>query len=127
MAEPVPIMKDENNERPIPSAWRKTLVGIIEAFKNGDFKLECGVAGVQSISAEDAARIAGNIHDYGDRLTWLPEKTWRTSVCRWMRGYWEVLVDLFTETDGESDLVMVVKVYEDTEAYRFEVQSVHVP
>ncbi len=127
MTESVPILKDENDERPIPTAWRKTLADIVEAFKNGDFKLGCGVAGVQPISAKDATRIAGNIAAYGDQLTSLPEETWRTSVHRWVRGYWELLIDLFTVDEGESDLVMFVRVYEDGPSYRFEVQSVHVP
>ena len=127
MTESVPILKDENDDQPIPTAWRKTLADIVEAFKNGDFKLDCGVAGVQPISAEDATRIAGNINDYGDRLASLPDDSWRTSVHRWMREYWEILVDLFTVDEGESDLVMFVRVYEDGPAYRFEVQSVHVP
>ncbi len=127
MTESVAILKDENEERPIPTLWRNTLAEIVEAFKNGDFKLECGVAGVQPISDEEATRIAGNIDAYGNQLTSLPDDSWRTSVHRWMREYWEVLVDLFTVDEGESDLVMFVRVYEDGSAYRFEVQSVHVP
>jgi hypothetical protein len=44
-----------------------------------------------------------------------------------MRGYWDVLVDLFTVEEGASDLVLAVGVYEKGSAYIFEVQSVHVP
>ena len=127
MAEFVPVLKHEDNERPIPTAWRNTIVAIVDSFKKGDFKLECGIPFVQAVSAEDATRIAGNIEDYGAVLSSLPADTWRTSVCRWMQEYWDVLIDLYTVGEGESDLVMFIRAYEDGEAYRFQVQSVHVP
>jgi hypothetical protein len=57
----------------------------------------------------------------------LPEETWKTSACQWMRGYWDVLVDLFTVEEGASDLALAVRVYEEGSAYAFDIQSVHVP
>lgn len=123
----VPVVKDEDSENPIPTAWRETFFEIVEAFKDEDFRLARKIAGVDPISEKDAVRIAGNIENYGAQLISLPGDAWRTSIYRWMRGYWDVLVDLYTE-EGASDLVLSARVYEDDHlSYRFEVQSVHVP
>lgn len=127
MAEIVPILKDEENERPIPTAWRKTLIDVVDAFKEGDFQLKRGICGVCPISEEEAARIAGNIEAYGDNIVGLPEGAWRTSIYRWMRGYWDALIDLYTAREGASDLVLFVRVHEDGSRFSFEIQSVNVP
>lgn len=127
MSEIVPVLKDENGQRPIPFVWRKTFVEIVEAFKNGDFSLVAGVAGVRPVTPETAARIAGNLKNYGCRLAALPEDSWQTSACQWMAGYWDVLIDLFTVEEGASDLALAVRVYEEGLTYSFEIQSVYVP
>jgi len=127
MKETVPVLKDEANQRPVPSVWRRTFHDIVEALKDGDFGLKREVAGVRPITAEDATRIGNNIRSYGARLTSLREETWQTSACQWMRGHWDVLVDLFTVEEGASDLALSVRVYEEGSGYVFEVQSVHVP
>jgi hypothetical protein len=127
MSKTVPVFKDEDHQKPVPTAWRATLSGIVDALKDDDFKLERGIAGVRPLSSEVAVRISANIRSYGARLTALPEETWRTSACQWMRGYWDVLVDLFTIEEGASDLTLAVRVYEEGSAYVFDVQSVHVP
>jgi hypothetical protein len=127
MSNTVKVLKDEHSQAPIPSAWRSTLFAVVEAFKDGDFRLVGGVPGVRPISAENAERIATNIQSYGALLTRLPEDTWQTSACQWMRGYWDVLVDLYTIAEGASDLALAVRVYEEGLGYAFEVQSVHVP
>ncbi len=127
MSETVPVLKDERNQSPVPSAWRSTFSDIVEALKDGDFGVARSVVGVRPISTENAARIAGNIKGYGAQLTSLPEETWQTSACQWMRGYWDVLVDLYTVEEGASDLALSVRVYEEGSDYAFEVQSVYVP
>ena len=127
MKEIVPVLKDDKNQSLIPSDWRETFSSIVEAFVEGDFKLERGVVGVLPVSSEDALKIEKNIQFYGATLTRLPEDAWNTSACQWMRGYWDVLIDLYTIEEGASDLVLVVRVREDGQAYTFEVQSVHVP
>ena len=127
MSETVPVFKDEDNQRPIPSEWRRIFHDVVEAFKEGDFGLKRGVAGVRPISVEQAASIAANINEYGAHLATLPEESWQTSACQWVRGYWDVLVDLFTVEEGVSDLALVARVYEEGAAYVFEIQSVHVP
>ncbi|MGR9116093.1 MAG: DUF7668 domain-containing protein [Gammaproteobacteria bacterium] len=127
MTDKVLILKDEDNQMLVPEAWRNTFTDIVEAFKDGDFKLERGVHGVRPVSEDDAARIASNLANYGCHLISLPEETWNTSMCQWMQGYWDVLIDLFTSEEGASDLVLAVRVYEEGSSYIFEIQSIHVP
>jgi hypothetical protein len=127
MSEIIPILKDEQDQRPVPTAWRRTFVDIVEGLKEGDFDLVRRVKGVRPISAEDAIRIADNIKYYGAQLSSLPEQAWQTSVCQWMILYWGVLVDLYTVEEEASDLVMDVRVYEEGQAFAFEIVSVYVP
>jgi hypothetical protein len=127
MSNTTPVLKDEKAQQPVPSAWRSTLVFVVEAFKEGDFTLRNGISGVRAISLYDAKLITDNIKDYGAQLVSLPEKAWETSVCQWMQGYWVVLVDLFTAEEGASDLVLSVRVYEENGTYAFDIQSVYVP
>ena len=127
MSEIIQILKDEKNQAPIPTAWRRSFIDIVEGLKADDFDLVRKVDGVRPISVEDAARIGDNIKRYGAHLTSLPLETWRTSVCQWMIGYWDVLVDLYTAEEGASDLVLVARVYEVDQAFGFEILSVHVP
>ena len=124
---PVPVSKDENRQQPIPAAWRSTFVAIVESLMDGKTGLMPDVVGVRPITAVDAARIASAIQDYGATLVSLPEDTWNSSVCQWMLGYWDVLIDLFTVEEGASDLVLTARVWEEDAGYAFEVRSVHVP
>lgn len=127
MSNEIQVFKDEEKQQPIPTAWRQTLREIVEAFKDGDFQLDRGLAGVRALSPEDAARIARNLEGYGVHLTSLPDDTWETSACQWMRGYWDALIDLYTVEEGASDLALSVRVYEVAQGYDFQVESVHVP
>jgi hypothetical protein len=112
MSEYIPVLKNESNQSLIPTAWRQTFTEIVEGLKLGDFDLVRHVRGVRPISAEDAARITGNITGYGASLASLPVKTWPTSTCQWMIGYWDALIDLYTVEEGASDLALIVRVYE---------------
>jgi len=49
----IPI-EDEETEQPIPLAWRPTLREIVRAFTMGDYRLACGVADVDPVSAQQA-------------------------------------------------------------------------
>src|SRR4051812_31945404 len=80
----IPAIKDEENERPIPSSWRSGIKEIVAAFIRHDYKLSAGVPGVAPITAETAAQIHGYIQNYGETLIELPEETWKSSVCIWM-------------------------------------------
>jgi hypothetical protein len=127
MTQAVPISKDDRSQMPVPTAWRHTLSEIVDAFRDGDFVLARGIAGVRPISLQDSKRIAENIRDYGATLTGLPETAWQTSVCQWLGNHWEVMVDLYTADEGRSDLILHTFVYEDGSEHVFEVHSVYVP
>jgi hypothetical protein len=123
----VPVEKDPDNQRQIPSAWRTTLSAIVNAIRDSDFQLARGIAGVPPVADRTAKAIKENIEDYGARLTTLPDETWETSACQWMGSYWDVLVDLFTEEEGASDLVLSVRVREAGTGFSYDVLSIHVP
>ncbi len=122
----VPVLKNDEQQL-VPTVWRETIIQIVEAFKNKDYKLDQKITSVESISKDDALMIAENIEDYGDSLITLPNKTWKTSACLYMGVFWEVFVDLYTEDEGHSDLVLAVKVFEANKGYTFKVHSVYVP
>ncbi|MCC4596065.1 hypothetical protein NRY95_15825 [Xanthomonas campestris pv. phormiicola] len=120
------VLKDEENQQAIPLLWRRPLQEIVEALKQENFQL-AGIREARRLSPSDAQRIARNIENYGAHLRSLPEEAWQTSVCQWMREYWDALIDLYTLEEGVSDLVLSVRVYEIPDGYEFDVQSVHVP
>lgn len=127
MEDEIKVSKSEEEQQPIPSVWRQTIREIVEAFASNDFQLIKSISGVRQLSVEDAERISKSIESYGAHLSKLPEKAWETSVCQWMDGYWDVLIDLYTVEEGESDLVLSMRVLEAPQGYDFQIQSVYVP
>lgn len=120
------MLKDDA-EHSIPEAWRTMLRQTANAFVAGDFQLRRhSVEGVCPISPATAQHIAENVLAYGERLAPLNDASWDSSVCRWMDGYWQVLVDLSTEVEPVSDLTLHAKLYE-ADGGRLEIDSVHVP
>lgn len=119
--------KDPEKQHPVPHVWRGTLAAVVDALKEGDFQLARGIPGVPKLAKGIAQDIEANINDYGARLVSLPEETWHSSACQWMGSYWDVLVDLFAEEEGLSDLALSVRIREFAGGYSFEVLSVHVP
>jgi hypothetical protein len=67
------------------------------------------------------------VADYGETLTVLPDDTWSSSIYMWMGDFWEILVDLWTEESGRSDLVLYLRFHESTFGYEVDLRSVHVP
>jgi hypothetical protein len=114
-------------EGPIPTAWRETLSAIVEAFVAGDYGLKKGVANVVPVSAETASRIRENLQDYGATLIALPDATWGSSVCIWYGDHWDALVDLWTQEEGQSDLVLHVRVSEANPGFLIQIHLVYVP
>jgi len=123
----IPIRKDTVKQQLVPSIWQDTLTKIVEALKNKDYQLKKKIPGVEKLSEDDALMIAQNIKDYGDELISLPQKSWETSACLYMGDFWDVFIDLYTEEDGYSDLVLSLRVYESNSDYIFKVHSVYVP
>lgn len=119
--------KDEHNERPIPSAWRSVFRNIVNAFVRQDYRLSSGVSGVAAVSDGTAKQIRDYIEEYGETLSELSDQTWDTSVCIWMGDRWDVLVDLWTISEGRSDLVLSAHVTESDKSFVFHIYMVYVP
>jgi hypothetical protein len=121
------VSKCEDKELAVPSEWRDTFTRIVDELKAGNFRIDQVLSNVKPVSNQNAGRMADNIALFGDDLDKLPEEAWETSIYRWMDGYWEVLVDLFTIREGRSDLVLFARVFEKGDLYEFQLDSVHVP
>lgn len=124
--EPRPL-KDENSAHPIPLVWRRAISEIVDVIRSGF--LAAGAMGESVAALSDSKRtlIAKNIHDYGVTLVALPDASWETSMCQWMRDYWDVLVDLYSAEEGRSDLVLQIRVFENGGGFLYEIESVYVP
>ena len=122
-----PMLEKDDLEHPVPELWRPRFRQIVDAFLVGDFQLrDCPVQSVDPVELATAERIASNIAAYGDRLAPLSDATWARSVYRWMDGYWQMLVDLTTQTEPVSDLTLHAKLH-DGDDPRLVIDSVHVP
>ncbi|HQZ58966.1 MAG TPA: hypothetical protein PLQ39_04645 [Acinetobacter sp.] len=121
-----PILYDEMPHK-VPSAWRHTVQEIVEVFKNKNYEKLNNIAGVNQIDYDYAQDIGQNIDNYGETLISLPEQTWNTSECMWSEGFWEIYIDLFTENEGRSDLILSLKVNEINKDYKFEIMNIYVP
>lgn len=126
MSETTPVLKCEQNQQLIPNVWHGNILAIAEAIRNKDITKLNGINDVKPLSEEEMIRIQNNILDYGCQLDYLPDDTWNSSVCQWILGYWDVIVDLYTVEEGLSDLALSLRVYESGARYNFEVMSVHV-
>lgn len=123
----VPVVKDEENERPIPTVWRAIFIDIINAFVKKDYLHAADLDSVSPVSNETADHIKEYIEDYGEKLIQLPEETWESSICIWRGVHWDVLVDLWTSGEGRSDLVLGARVSESDDGYIFHIDMVYVP
>ena len=120
-------VKDEDEQRPIPTAWRPVFREIVKAFVRSDYRLSGGVLGVAPVSAKTAKQIAAYIEDYGEMLVELPEQTWDSSICIWTGNEWDVLIDLWTKGEGRSDLVLSARVSESKAGLVVKIEMVYVP
>jgi hypothetical protein len=82
---------------------------------------------VEMISKATALQIQCCVRNYGATLKFLPDETWDTSVCIWAGNHWDVLVDLHTNEEGLSDLVLSARVTDGDPGYRFSFPMVYVP
>ena len=123
----IPAIKDEETERPIPSAWRPVVREIVDSFVRHDYHLGAGIPRVVPIADKTAAQIKNYIQSYGETLVELSDETWNSSVCIWTGERWDALIDLWTRSEGRSDLVLSVHVSEGDEGFVFDVYMVYVP
>ncbi|MCH7309311.1 hypothetical protein MMO38_14390 [Acinetobacter sp. NIPH 1852] len=127
MSTDVPVSYNEDSATPVPTVWRKTLIRIIEAFKHNDLVSIHHIEGVQLLELEHLQEIAENITDYGETLVSLPDETWHSSQALWMGDYWYVILDLFTEREGRSDLILSIRVFETDGVFEYLIQDIYVP
>lgn len=120
-------IKDEDEQQPIPTAWRPVFREIVRALVHKDYRLSAGIPGVAPVTSKTAKHIEAYIDDYGEVLVELPEKTWVSSVCIWMGNGWDVLIDLWTKGEGRSDLVLSARVSETKSGLVVRIEMVHVP
>ena len=120
-------VKDDLVQQAVPTAWRHVLRAIANAFAKQDYGLINGVLGVEPVPSELADQIQNSIYEYGATLVELPDQTWESSVCMWYRTHWDVLVDLWTQEEGRSDLVLSVSVTEMPSGFGFRLHMVYVP
>jgi len=127
MSNEIAPQKDETQAHPVPNAWRETFFNIVKAIAAGDYDRIASVKSVAPVSSAIARQIRSYIADYGETLTELSDESWNSSISQWTGTHWDVLVDLWTEESGASDLVLSTRVFEVAEGFRFEIDSVHVP
>ncbi len=123
----IEVEKNEEEELPIPHLWRPTFKAIVNAFVEKDYGLSSGIDNVNPIIENTAEQIKEYIEDYGEVLIELPDETWNTSVYICFGNYWNVLIDLYTEGEGLSDLVLNAEVRENNTEYLFDIRMVYVP
>jgi hypothetical protein len=115
-------------QQPIPEQWRPVFRSIVSAMILGDFVLESADPRVKGLTEEEATCIEDAIADYGDiHLMQLPDECWDSSVAMWQQGYWQTIVDLWSEEEGRIDLVLETEISESNGDFVFVVYSVYVP
>ena len=123
----IEVEKDEDNQLPIPSEWRQLFVDIVNSFVIKDYLISSGIDGVSPVSKETAVQIEEYITDYGENLIALPSETWESSICLYMGDSWDILIDLWTESEGRSDLALSATVKETESGYIVHIGMVYVP
>ena len=125
----IDVTCDADNELPVPSAWRKQLELIAQAFNTSD--PSTALSEIENVSFRD--RIVnislGQIEDYPASRVFVGPKTWLHSIYLWQESYWNVLVDLHIDDEHNevSDLVLPVKVTSVGNEFHFEPNFIHVP
>lgn len=126
MDEPNAI-KDENTAHPIAATWRPILQEVVRAFSKGDYELSHTIEGVDSVSSDIAIHNRDYVKEYGETLVELHSDSWKSSSAQWMENHWDVLIDLYTEGEGLSDLVLTGKMIKINDTPHFTVGLIYVP
>ena len=122
-----PVNKIMNQELPVPNAWRPALKALADCLVLKSPIQSVAEFIIDDIDEESLLISYGNIDDYPDTLGPLAAASWESSICVWSEGYWQLLVDLTTETGDVSDLVFHAKVTERGSAYSIEPGLIYVP
>lgn len=118
---------ETQDQRSVPKIWRSSFVEAIACFRSGDYRVTPRIPYVMPVSEESMVQIAEYIADYGDTLARLPDETWQRSVCLWTGSHWDVFIDLWTEEQGHSDMVLFARVFKEADGYEIYLESVYVP
>ena len=123
----VPVEKDDESEKPIPTAWRSALKQLADKAVFGtEIKNQPDIK-IEKIDSETASSHCYNIESYPDALGPLNKKSWETSIYIWDSACWRVLVDL-TDTNGQiTDLVLHASVKETDKGFLIEPGLIYVP
>lgn len=121
------VIKNREVELPIPSKWRTTIAKIVDALVAEDYVLRSVVPSSELRSPDVASQMRSYIEDYGEKLIPLSEKSWDSSVYIWQGKDWLALVDLSTDKEEVSDLVMQLSISELEADFKFTVEMVYVP
>jgi hypothetical protein len=123
----ISLYKDET-ERPVPEIWRPTISALVDSLVERAPTIGVGVPEVEPVPDDVCNQCFSAVDDYGDiDLMPLPPETWTSSIAAWQGDHWACLIDLWTEQEGRSDLVLEVEVREHASGFRFTVHMVYVP
>lgn len=119
--------KDES-EGPVPELWRPTFSALVDSLVERAPTIGGGLPEVEPVPDAVREQCLSAVDNYGDvDLVPLPQETWKSSVTAWQGDHWLCLIDLWTEQEGRSDLVLEAEVRERTPGFRFTVNMVYVP
>ncbi|WP_157964741.1 DUF7668 domain-containing protein [Algibacillus agarilyticus] len=123
----ISVIKDSENENPVPEVWRAVFCDIVYAFSHRNYLINSTIPMVNALTVNEAQYIESYIESYGEKLTELPIEAWETSIYLWMGDHWSVMIDLWTLGEGRSDLVLSAKVFESSNGYIVNIDMVYVP
>ena len=115
-----------DGEHKLPLNWQKRFAEIVARLVEGDFAFGPDMDDIEPFSSAEKDRFVQNVQAYGDRLIHLDQAVWRSSIYAWANGHWAVLVDLTTENEPVSDLVLHARIIDD-DPVRIVLDSIHVP
>ena len=127
MAIEVPVVKDQDNEGSIPTVWRPVFCEIVKSFVAQNYTVSSGTHEIAPVSNDTADHIKAYIESYGEKLIELSEDTWNSSVCIWMGNCWDVVIDLRTIAEGQSDMVLKAQVFQSADEFSYHIEMVYVP
>jgi hypothetical protein len=126
MSEQIIVKMDCDNELPIPNEWRKIIQKIVEEIKNKNYTNLSNLPDV-FVSEKDFDGMCSYLDEYGEELISLPEETWNTSVYLWFESHWELMIDLWTVSEGLSDMIIKIEILKIGANYSFKNLMIYVP
>lgn len=121
-------IRDPDSSHPVPEEWRTSFEDVVRCFVDGDYRLSSLGDRIEPVAPKTSKQISEYIEDYGETLVPLPPEVWDVAVAMWQgNDTWEVLVDLWTEAEGRSDLVLHAYVEQKGDEPSIRLHLVYVP